>query len=55
MSSSGTTARGLEDIKVNVKLKLAGLWIALTIIYIYVDYIGLFKPGFIGDILVGKV
>lgn len=49
------TAKALEDIEVNVKLKLAGLWITLMFVYLYVDYIGLFKPGVIEDILVGKI
>ncbi len=55
MISPDTTGRALEDIEVNVKLKLAGLWITLMFVYLYVDYIGLFKPGVIEGILVGKI
>ena len=47
--------RALEDIKVNVKLKLAALWASFMFLYIYVDYFHLYMPGKIGDILAGKV
>ncbi len=47
--------RALEDIKVNVKLKLATLWASFMFLYIYVDYFALYMPGKIRDILAGKV
>jgi hypothetical protein len=47
--------RALEDIKVNVKLKLAALWASLMFLYIYVDYFHLYMPGSIKDILAGKM
>lgn len=45
----------LEDIKVNVKLKLAALWASFMFLYIYVDYFHLYMPGSIEDILAGKM
>lgn len=45
----------LEDIKVNVKLKLATLWTSLMFLIIYVDYFALYMPGCIADILKGRV
>lgn len=45
----------LEDIKVNVKLKLAALWVSFMFLYIYVDYFHLYMPNKIEDILKGKV
>jgi hypothetical protein len=45
----------LEDIKVNVKLKLAALWTSFMFLYIYVDYFHLYMPNSIGDILAGKM
>jgi hypothetical protein len=47
--------RALEDIKVNVKLKLAALWASFMFLYIYVDYFGLYMPGHINNILAGKM
>ena len=34
-----------ENVKINVKLKLSALWIALMLIYIYADILSLFKTG----------
>ena len=53
MNESRYATRELEDVKVNVKLKLAGLWASVMFMYVYVDVIGFFKPGFIEDILAG--
>ena len=49
------TQKPLEDIKVNIKLKLATLWASFMFLYIYVDYFHLYMPGSIEDILAGKV
>jgi hypothetical protein len=45
----------LEDINVNLKLKLAALWASFMFLYIYVDYFALYMPGKTEDILKGKV
>jgi hypothetical protein len=45
----------LEELKVNIKVKLAALWTAFMFFYIYVDYFGLYKPDYINNILAGKV
>ena len=55
MKSDQKTPMVLEDIKVNVKLKLSALWASLMFIYVYVDILGFYEPGTIEDILVGKV
>lgn len=47
--------RALEDVKVDVKLKLATLWVSFMFLYIYVDYFHLYMPGSMEDILAGKV
>ena len=49
------TSKHLQDVNVNVKIKLAALWATLMLIYIYVDIIGFYKPGVVEDILAGKV
>ncbi len=43
--------RVLNDIKVNVKLKLAALWSSLMFLYIYADYFDLKTPGTIENII----
>lgn len=40
----------LEDIKINVKIKIASLWASFMFLYIYVDYFHLYMPGMIKDI-----
>ncbi|MBI2022777.1 hypothetical protein HYS97_02930, partial [Candidatus Daviesbacteria bacterium] len=54
-NSKKNTAGELENIKVNVKLKLAALWTSVVFLYIYVDYFGFFRPGFIEGVLAEKV
>ena len=55
MNSQKVPQKALEDIKVNVKLKLAALWASFMFLYIYVDYFALYMPGKIEGILAGKV
>ena len=51
-----TTARGaLEDRQIPVQAKLAAAWASFMSFYIYVDYLALYKPGFLGDIQAGAV
>jgi hypothetical protein len=39
------TPHGLEDLKINVKIKLSALWASVMFCYIYADYFGLYRPG----------
>jgi hypothetical protein len=55
MNENRKAAGVLEDLKVNVKIKLAALWVTLMLIYIYVDIFGFYEPGVIEDILAGIV
>jgi Family of unknown function (DUF6326) len=43
----------MEDIKVNVKMKLAALWIAMMLLYVYADILSLFRPGQVEEMLEG--
>jgi hypothetical protein len=47
--------RPLENTHVPVQLKLAAAWTSFMFLYIYVDYLALYKPGVVDDILVGVV
>jgi len=55
MNSEKKTATILEDVKVNIKIKLSALWVSVMFIYLYVDVFGFFKPGVIEDAIAGKV
>ena len=45
----------LEDLRMPVQAKLAAAWTSFMFLYIYVDYLHLYKPGVIHDILAGVV
>jgi hypothetical protein len=43
----------MEDVKINVKIKLSALWVAVTLCYLYGDVFGFFEPGIIEEIIAG--
>ena len=45
----------LEDRQVPVQAKLAAAWTSFMFLYLYVDYLGLYKPGVVDGILAGVV
>jgi hypothetical protein len=57
--ASASTRRGadgeLVDHSVSVKIKLAGLWAAMMLLYVYADILSFFRPGEIADIESGKI
>jgi len=55
MNSEKKTATILEDVKINVKIKLSALWVAVMLCYLYGDIFGFYKPGFIEEIIAGEV
>ena len=55
MNSERVPQKALEDIKLNVKLKLVALWASLMFFVIYLDYFHLYMPGKIEEILAGKM
>ncbi len=48
-------SRKFENMKINVKLKISALWVAVMFIYVYADIKSLFIPGFIDLIRAGEV
>ena len=45
----------LEDVSVNVKIRLAGLWVTLMFFYLYRDVLGFMEPGHVEDLLAGEL
>ena len=43
----------MEDVKINTKMKLSALWVALMFIYTYADILSLFKAGAIEKMMRG--
>ncbi len=50
-----TTETQFEPARVNVRIKIAALWTAMLIIFIYVDHFSLFRPDFRADIEAGQI
>jgi len=46
-----TTA--LDDVRINIKMKLSALWVALMLLYIYADIYSLYRPGQIKEMIEG--
>ena len=49
------TKTKLVDRQVNVKLKLALLWVALMFLYIYNDIFSMYQPGHVAQLLEGHL
>ena len=45
----------LDDKKVNVKIKLALLWVALMFLYIYNDILSMYQPGHVAELFEGQL
>jgi hypothetical protein len=55
LNTNTETNTALHDPPVPVRAKLAAAWASLMFFYIYVDYLHLYTPGVIDDILAGVV
>ena len=45
----------MDDIKINVKIKLAALWTALMFFYTFGDILGFYNPGNIEELISGEI
>ena len=55
MTTQTAGAGPIEDRPLPVRAKLAAAWTSFMFLYIYVDYLALYKPGFVDDIRAGIV
>lgn len=55
MNSNIKPTRTLDDMKVNVKIKLSALWVTLMLFYIYADILGFYSPGVIEKVMLGEM
>jgi hypothetical protein len=49
------TATILEDVKINVKIKLSALWVAVMFLYVYADVRGFYETGSIEGLIAGEL
>ena len=45
----------MEDVKIDVRIKLSALWVAAMFCYLYADVLGLFVPGSLEKLIAGEV
>ena len=45
----------MEDVKINVKMKLSALWVALMLLYIYCDIFSLYRTGQLEEMISGRM
>ena len=45
----------IQDVRINVKMKLSALWVAMMLLYIYADIFSLFRPGQIEEMIEGRM
>lgn len=49
------TTPALENLRIPVQARIAAAWTSFMFLYIYVDYLALYKPGMIDDLRAGVV
>lgn len=45
----------MQDIKINVKIKLSALWVTIMFFYTYADVLGFYKPENITELINGEI
>ncbi len=55
MSTNNGTARILEDVSINIKIKLSALWVVLMFFYTYADILGFYAPGNLEELIAGEI
>jgi len=54
MNTNKKTAE-LEDVKINVKMKLSALWVTVMFLYVYADVRGFYETGVIEGLIAGEL
>lgn len=55
MTRKASTSQRFDEPQIPVQIKLAAAWTSFMFLYIYVDYLILYKPGHVDGILAGMV
>ncbi len=55
MNSEKKASTILKDVKIDVKIKLAALWVAVMFSYVYNDIFDLYRPGEMEHIIAGNM
>jgi len=55
MNATNKTVQILDDVKIDVKIKVSALWVTLMLFYIYADIMGFYTPGNIEKVVSGEL
>jgi len=55
LGSQPKSLKYLDDVKINIKIKLSVLWVTLMLFYIYADILGFYTPGVIEKVVSGEI
>lgn len=55
MNTKGINLGMFENAKIDIKLKLSALWIALMFCYTYADILGFYAPGNVEELISGEI
>ncbi len=55
MESMKNTGTALQDIKIDVRMKISALWVSVMLCYLYGDYFWLYQPGKLQGMLEGQM
>ena len=55
MISSKKASKIFADTKVDVRIKLSALWVAIMFCYLYADILSLYRSDFLEQIMVGEI
>ena len=55
MNTNKRTAKVLEEMKINTKIKLSALWVVLMFCYTYADILGFYAPGNLEELISGEI
>jgi hypothetical protein len=47
--------RTFQEMQLPVQVRLTAAWASFMFLYVYVDYLALYKPGFLDEVLAGRV
>jgi Family of unknown function (DUF6326) len=53
--STSNSRSSLEEVKVDVRMKISALWIAVLFLFAYGDILGFFQPGQIEEVIGGEI
>ena len=55
MTANRKPSKFLADVKIDVKFKLAALWVVLMFCYTYADILGFYAPGNLEELISGEI